>query len=130
MRKRNILKTADTIFWYTLYLLPVVGYLIYVSAFGQNPGFNSSETGVNAIVISFQSFMSYSGLLPHQGGIVYTTLSNIFGNTSGAIMPLFLNSVILIVTYYVNLFIMHLVVDFLLFIPKLAMKYMDEFTKE
>lgn len=128
MRKRNIVKIADTIFWYSLYLLPVVGYLIYVSAFGQNPGFNSSDTGVNVIVMSIQSYLSYSGLIPISSNVIYNTLNSLFG--TGQTLPLVSNTVILILTYYVSLFIMHLIVDVLLFIPRFAMKWMDEFTKE
>lgn len=128
MRKKTVSHVADTIFWYILYFLPVIGWLIYLFAFGSNPSV-VSEGGVssNATIVGFQSFLSYSGLHVLSNNPLVTTLTSIFG--AGGIYPILSPSVINVLGYFVAVYLAHLAVDFLLFIPRLAHKWMNGFTR-
>ena len=134
MRKRNIEKTADTVFWYMVYLLPLIGYVIYLFAFGQNPSLVDPGAGApdNATIVSLSSFLSYIGLTTGiQSNVIYNTIWSIFGTTNNnAIFRIASQPLCIYLAYFVSAVLVHLVVDFLLFIPRFAMKYMDEFTKE
>ena len=113
MRKRTINCLADTIFWYALYFLPIL-VLILMSL--HNP-----TTSVADIINTL-------GLNILQDNIIFTSLSDLFG--TGGVMPLFDNPDILIFfTYFISVYILHLMVDFLLFIPRLAHKYLKIFTQ-
>lgn len=114
MRKRTIKHCAKTIFWYLLYLLPIICYLLYMIA---EPG-----TGTN--IVSITSFIEQLGINISNNNLVFTTLNEIFG-TNG-ILPFFNdNTLIFIFTYYIEVVIMHLLVDMILFIPKLAHKWLS-----
>lgn len=114
MRKKTISRLADTISWYLLYFLPVIGYLI-ILATGNVP--------------TFSQVFSTLGLDVVTTGTIYTSLDSIFGTTG--IMPLFTDSSMLqFFTYFISVFIAHLFVDFILFIPRLAHKWMSKCYQE
>lgn len=123
MRKKTINHLADTIFWYLLYFLPVIAYIVYLATCGK---FDNS-TIQN---LSFNTFLDSTGLATLiTDNLIYTTLIDLFavGGVLGfveATSPIFI-----ILTWFVNVFIMHLAVDFLLFIPRLCHKYMKKFTQ-
>lgn len=116
MRKRNISFFADTFFWYLLYLFPVLAYLFYYNA----DGYFSA---------TFATFMSDNlGFVFDNTNIIYTTIQDLFG--SSGVLPLWTvdsTGISLIVTWFVTVFVVHLVVDFILFIPRLCHKFMDKF---
>ncbi|MBQ4541306.1 MAG: hypothetical protein IJA23_00480, partial [Clostridia bacterium] len=59
--------------------------------------------------------------------IVLTTLTSLFG--FGGVLPLFLtNDILIYFTYFISVYIIHLCVDFVLFIPRLSHKWLKEFT--
>lgn len=113
MRKRTIKRLADTIFWYALYFLPVL-ILILMSI--HNP------------ITSLSSVISTLGLDVLNDSVIYTTLNSVVG--VGGILPLFSSPDILIFfTYYICVYILHLLVDIVIFIPKIAHKWLNTFTQ-
>ena len=72
MRKRTINNLADTIFWYLIYMLPVVGYLLYLIA----------EPSSGTTLVSFSSFFTNVGIGFVSDNIVVNTLKDIFGCTN------------------------------------------------
>lgn len=118
MRKRNFSHAADTVFWYTLYFLPIIAYLLYLVGLGSS----NAET-LN--IISFGNFTNQTHLVLTGNNVVVTTLNQIFG--PGGIFPLDNNGYILRYFYwFVGVYIIHLCVDFLLFIPRLAHKWLKK----
>ena len=112
MRKRTIKRLADTIFWYALYFLPIL-ILILMSI--HNP------------ISSVSSVIDTLGLNILTDNIIFTTLSDIFG--VNGILPFFQNNDLLIFfTYYISVFTIHLLVDIILFIPKVAHKWLNSCT--
>lgn len=119
MRKRTINNVADTIFWYLIYMLPVVGYLLYLIA----------EPSSGTTLVSFSSFFNNVGIGFPSDNIVVNTLKEIFG--AGGVLPLFATDTpFIIFGWFVCTYITHLAVDFLLFIPRLAHKWMNKFTRQ
>ena len=117
MRKKTVNHLADTIFWYLLYFLPVITYLIYIMCIG----------GTDVNIINFADFFSSIGLGIVESNVIVSTLSSIFG--SSGVLPLFNTSVpFIIFGWFIGMYIIHLAVDFLLFLPRLCHKYMDKFT--
>lgn len=113
MRKRTIKCLADTIFWYALYFLPIL-ILILMSI--HNP------------ITSISSVISTLGLNVLQDNIIFTTLSDIFG--SGGVLPFFQSTdLIIFFTYYICVYLLHLLVDFVIFIPRIAHKWLNHFTQ-
>lgn len=115
MKKKTILTLADTIFWYLVYMLPVIVYLLNIFPNG---------------AVSFDTLLSSTGFNIVTSNIVTTTFNSIFA--TGGIMPLFaLNSpMIIIISWFIFAVILHLMADFILFIPRLAHKWMNKFTRE
>lgn len=120
MRKRTIANIVDSAFWLLVAILPLVLYLITCLSYKLQ---SSTDT-----LTAFLPFMKNLGLL--DSGIIYNSLSDLFG--SGGILPLFSaenNAVLVFLSYFVSVEIVHLAVDFLLFIPRLGHKYMNTFTQ-
>lgn len=115
MRQRAIKKVSDTVFWYVIYLLPVICYILAYFRQGLSAG-------------SLATFFETMGI-PVLSDVVTETLTKIFG--AEGILPLYGASVgIPIFSWYVSMMIIHLAVDFLLFIPRLAHKWMDKFCQD
>ena len=118
MRKRTINTFADTVFWYLIYFLPVLVYLLYLIA----------EPASGTSLISFSSCFDTIGLGFVSDNIVVSSLKDIFG--TGGLLPLFSSDTpFIIFGWFVCTYITHLAVDFLLFIPRLAHKWMNKFTQ-
>lgn len=116
MRKKTVDHCADTLFWYLLYLFPVLGYMLYLFV----------EPGTGATLLSFETFCSNIGVSFFTDNIVLSSLTSIFGVEG--VLPLFNSSAPFIMfTWFVCVFIAHLAVDFLLFIPRLAHKWLRGF---
>lgn len=116
MRKKTINRVADTIFWYLLYFMPVLAYLILIAV---QPGSITTLDGVFDIL----------GLNVFTTGTIYTSLDGIFG--VNGILPLFTQTGLLqFFTYFISVYIAHLFVDFLLFIPRIAHKWMSKAYQE
>lgn len=112
MRKKTIEYFFDNVMWYFLYLLPIL--LLTFSVF---------RTGD---LITFGSLFNSLGLNFLTDNLILTTLTNIFG--AGGVLPLFqTNDILIYLTYFVCVVIIHLFVDFLVFIPRLAHKWLNKF---
>ena len=120
MRKRTIANLVDSAFWLLVAVLPIVLYLITC--------FSYKLTSATDSLIAFLPFMKSLGLV--DSGLIYNSLFDLFG--TGGILPLFSaenNAILVFLSYFVSVEIVHLAVDFLLFIPRLAHKYMNTFTQ-
>lgn len=114
MREKNIKLMADTFMWYLLYLLPLFVMLLAIF-----------RTGT---IVSIDSVFTSLGLSIFNDNIILTTLTDIFG--VGGVFPLFTDNGILIYgSYFVCVYLIHLAIDFLLFIPRLFENLADKFTK-
>lgn len=111
MREKTQKNLFDNVMWYLLYLLPIVLWLVV--------SFRSGE------IVSLSSAMSTMGLDIFANNEIYTNLSSIFA-TDG-ILPLFSSpDILMYMTYFVSVFLIHLFIDFLLFIPRLAHKWLNK----
>lgn len=120
MRKRTIANLVDSAFWFLVSILPLALYLITCLSYKLQ---SSTDT-----LTAFLPFMKNLGLM--DSGIIYNSLSDLFG--SGGILPLFSaenNAILVFLSYFVSVEIVHLAVDFLLFIPRIGHKYMNTFTQ-
>lgn len=120
MRKRTIANLVDSAFWFLVSILPLALYLITCLSYKLQ---SSTDT-----LTAFLPFMKNLGLM--DSGLIYNSLSDLFG--SGGILPLFSaenNAILVFLSYFVSVEIVHLAVDFLLFIPRLGHKYMNTFTQ-
>lgn len=124
MRKRNCAKLFDNIFWYTLYLLPVILLIGYYFSIYHDTG---APPDLITVVLSF--FGGVDGVLAPS--IITNNLIEMLyffyeGIQVGNGIELF---AILCMGYFVLVYLFHLFVDFLLFIPRLAHKWMNDFTQ-
>lgn len=115
MRKRTIICFFDTIFWYLVYMLPLIVWLVLLCRNAFDPN------------ITMQYVFDTMGLGIVNDNVILTSLIGIFG--VGGVFPLFANNAILVYgTWFIATMILHLAVDFLLFIPRLCHKWMGELT--
>lgn len=120
MRKRTIANLVDSAFWLLVSILPLALYLITCLSYKLQSTTDS--------LTAFLPFMKNLGLM--DSGIIYNSLVDLFG--SSGILPLFSadnNAILLFLSYFVSVQIVHLAVDFLLFIPRIGHKYMNTFTQ-
>ena len=117
MRKRTISHLADTIFWYLLYFFPVVAYLFFIL----------SEPSSGTAIISLSSFFNDLGITFFTDNIILSVLNDLFGATG--VLPLFNDSTALyFFAWFACVMLVHLAIDFILFIPRLAHKWLNVFT--
>lgn len=111
MREKTQKNLFDNIMWYGLYLLPLLLWLLV-----------SYQTGE---FVTLSTAMSSMGLEIFTDNQILTTLSDIFATTG--ILPLFASAdIILYMSYFISVFLIHLFVDFILFIPRLAHKWLNK----
>ena len=112
MREKTLKKLFDNVFWYALYMLPIFYGVFVVFRTGEVPNINSI-------------FSAISGLQLFGQNPIMLGLYNLFGNT--VVLPLFANDsgIFLITGWFASVYLVHLAVDVLLFIPRLAHKWMD-----
>lgn len=115
MRKKTVNHLADTIFWYLIYFLPVIAFLLYL-------------VSGNFTDISLDTFFNSMGVAFTTDNVIITSLSSIFG--VNGILPLFVsNSAFYVFSWFIISYIVHLFVDFILFIPRLCHKWLKTFTQ-
>lgn len=118
MRKKTISHVADTIFWYLIYFLPVIFYLI----------FTLSLEPVLTNVINFETYFASVGFGFATDNVVVNTMISLFG--VNGVLPIFSTNVpFIIFSWFICTYILHLMVDFLIFIPRLCHKWMKQFTQ-
>lgn len=114
MRTRNIKLFFDTFMWYLLYLLPIFVLLFMIAKNGQLVTFDTVFTGL--------------GLEVFNNNVILTSLIDIFGQNG--VFPLFTSyGILTYASYFVCVYLVHLAVDFLIFIPRLLENLGDKFTK-
>ena len=119
MRKKTFSYVADTIFWYVLYFLPIIAYLLYLFA----------EPASGATVLNLGAFMESSGFILAENNVIYTALQGVLG--ANGVLPLFASGgALMFLSYFCAVYLAHLVVDVLVFIPRLCHKWLNSFTKE
>ena len=112
MRKRNLNCLFDNIMWYLIYLLPLFAFL-----------FMLIRTGT---IMPLADCMSTFGLGVLTDNFVLDALNKLFG--VGGVVPLFANTdILLYLSYFICVYLAHLAVDVLLFIPRYAHKLMSAF---
>lgn len=114
MRKRSISHIADTVFWYILYLLPVFMYLI---------------NALRHDTIDFKSFITSTlGFAFEASNPIFMALYDLF--SSSGVLPLFSSDgAIYLATWFCSMLLVHLLVDFVLFIPRLCHKWLSKATQ-
>lgn len=120
MRKRNITKVADTIFWYSLYFLPILTSIICL--------LNGSDTyWTHSVNLTFFDFMD--GFFAHFG-IGFFPIYDSLSSLSNVISVDWAGNetILLFFSWFVSMYILHLFVDFILFIPRIAHKWMKDCT--
>lgn len=115
MRKRTINHLSDTVLWYFIYLFPLLVVLVM--------SIRAGET------ISLSEFFTTNGYNILSSGIVFDSLNALFG--SSGILPLFgeNSGLIYYASWFTSCMLIHLAVDFLLFIPRMAHRFMNKFTE-
>ena len=109
MRKRTIKCLFDNIMWYLIYLLPLIFALIHWSKIG---------------TLDIAGVFALGGFELFADNIVFTSLNSIFGATG--VIPLFSGSGLLMyLSYFIICMLVHLAVDVLLFIVRLAHNWME-----
>lgn len=116
MRKKSIDHVADSVMWYLIYLFPLI-LLLFMVVFASDP---------NAVLTNFVSWFEVN----FSNNVIYDALNGLFG--SGGTLPLFVGNwsfILYYFVYFVACLLGHLAIDVLVFIPRLAHKYMDIFTR-
>jgi len=112
MRKRTLNCLFYNIMWYLIYLLPIFAFLFMLIRTGS--------------IMPLSDCMSTFGLGVLTNNFVYNALNGLFG--SSGVVPLFANpDVLLYLSYFICVYLAHLAVDVLLFIPRYSHKLMDAF---
>ena len=117
MRKRLVTHIADTALWNIVYFLPVVCYLLFLFV----------EPGSSATLINLSTFFNELGFAFVENNLIFESLAALFGD--GGILPLFASDVpFTIFTWFICCTIARLAVEFLLFIPRLSLKWLRKCT--
>lgn len=115
MRKRNFAYYFDKLFWALIVLLPV--FILLLSWF---------RLGTTSVTLT--SVLTQFGV--SQDNVIYTTFVSIFGE-GGTAFNLFTGTdIYLFMTYMVGIEIIHVCVDFLLWLPRVCHKLLHNFYKE
>ena len=102
MRKKTIKCLTDEVFWFLVYAMPLLILAFSAFKFGA--------------MTSITDVMSSIGLDVISNNFVFSTLSDIFG-LSG-IVPMFSADIIHFMSYLVCVWILHVAVDVLLWLPR------------
>lgn len=109
----------DKIFWFVVSFFPLFSWLIYLLSF-------SSYT---ASPLTFFAWLDQNfGFMGQvQKSVIYSTLYQIFSITSvDSLFPVLSTSLIAFFTYLVTVEIVHVVYDVIVFIPRLAHKWISK----
>lgn len=132
MRKRTVKNLFDNIMWYTIYLLPIlVGLISAISLCGGDwyavwmevDGDSTTAPGVAFFIQGAQRVCE-----EFQFDIAYTPLVDCFDRIGDVFIPFNASFLVLYFGYFISVYIAHLFVDFVLFIPRLCHKWMNAFT--
>lgn len=118
MRKRSISYLIDAGFWLIVSLLPVLFYMIQPLAY--------ELTSASDTLPTFAQTMATFGI--NNTNYLYVAIMDIFGDQG--LMPFFSSDsvVVLFLSYFILIQLLHVFVDFVLFIPRLAHKWLEKLT--
>lgn len=120
MRKKTVNHLADTIFWYLIYFMPIILYLCFL--------IGGNFVGNQLNDLSLATFFNNLGLNFVTDNVILSALNSIFG--INGVLPIFNElAPLYIFSWFISAVIIHLFVDFLLFIPRLAHKWLNVFTQ-
>lgn len=107
----------DKLFWFFIQIFPILAFLLFLI---------TGSRADAATSITFNGFLVRLGLDYSSGNIFYSIFSRLFG--SEGVFPLFVNSggIILFFTYVCVVEILHLCFDVIVFIPRLAHKWISK----
>lgn len=115
MESKKVSKKLNTIFWYTIYSLPLlflfvyfIGYLAIFKETGAVP-----STSVNVVFSEINNI--FSGFT---WGVIKDTLNSVLNSIGFTVSGDISTFVILIFTWFVQFSFIHILIDFLLFIPR------------
>lgn len=108
----------DKLFWFLMLLFPLISWCLYLFSFNGYGDANSS-------LVSFWTWLNNQVIGSNvSNNVVYVVLDKIFG-ASGA-FPVLGTSFLVFVTYLVNIEILHVFYDVIVFIPRLAHKWISK----
>lgn len=117
MREKTLKKLFDNIFWYAVYLLPVISFSFVLFRTGS--------------VTSFETVFDGLGFLINSSNPFYVALDSMFG--VNGVLPMFTvgsTALFSIVSYFGTCWLFHIAIDVLLFIPRLAHSWIESFNSK
>lgn len=119
--KNRFAYKLDKIFWWIVGLFPLITYMIFCVV--------QIGTRKDTSWISFYDFLgNYLGLFFAEGNPFMSVLDSVFGSTS-SIFPIFrqgAGGVLFYFVYVINIEVFHVLFDILVFIPRLAHKWISK----
>ena len=109
----------DKIFWFVISFFPLFSWLIYLFSF----------TSYTTSPLTFFAWLEQNfGFLGEvSGSAIYSTLYQIFSITSAAsLFPVLSTSLLAFFTYLITVEIVHVIYDVIVFIPRLAHKWISK----
>ena len=104
MRKKTIKSFFDELFWALVYMLPLFAMLFVLGRTGQFVGLQESMTAIGCDIVT--------------NNVVFDSLNQIFG--SNGVMPLLSSDILAFLSYFATVYLVHVAIDILLFIPRYA----------
>lgn len=109
----------DKIFWFVLSFLPLFSWLLYLFSFS---GYANSPLTFYAWLEQNFAFMGQIS-----NSTIYSTLYQIFSITSvSSLFPALSTSLLAFFTYLITVEIVHVIYDVIVFIPRLAHKWISK----
>ena len=109
----------DKIFWFIISFFPLFSWLIYLFSFS---GYNESPLTFFAWIEQNFGFVGQV-----QNSVIYSTIYQIFSITSvNSLFPVLSTSLMAFFTYLITVEIVHVIYDVIVFIPRLAHKWISK----
>lgn len=109
----------DKFFWFIVSFFPLFSWLIYLFSF------SSSTTSPLTFYAWLDQYFGFMGQI--QVSVIYSTFYRIFSITSvDSLFPVLSTSLMAFFTYLVTIEIVHVVYDVIVFIPRLAHKWISK----
>ena len=118
MRKRNCDKLFDNIFWYLVYLYPIIISLIQSIHVFEN---YTPDVGLVQTTVGKLLYENLVALGSANSGFIIDIFVSIFGR-NGIMSLTTSNAIFMYIQYVVMMFMVHLLFDFIMFIPRLCHK--------
>lgn len=138
MRKRTIKYCFDTVLWGIITLLPLILYLIFI--FGYLFGHRTLTTFIDYTIDTtgfkffdiFRNFYGWFVTGSLTNNVIYNAIYTIFNTvTYGLVIDGSSESFICwFASWIINVQLLHIVVDFILILPRICRKFLDKFKSE